>query len=574
MAGSGPQSPAAPGPDARLQRRLARLVGARLLLLLALFAAALALERGSEPEPAAREGLYAALASAFLSSVIFAALLPRIRRLGTFGALQIPTDALFVTALVHFSGGDDSLFGFLYLLVAVFGAIVADRRGAFSAAALCAALHGGVLAAIASGWLPDYGAPHAPVPVLLAFWSVHAGALLVVALLASHLARELLAADAELDQSQSRLRRLRRLHERIVESLMSGLLTTDPEGRITSMNREAERITGVTAAGALGRDVDLVIPGVRERVVARAMAGAAPAKLRERMPYRNRRGESLHLGLSGSQLLHEEGEGAGAVVIFQDVTRVVEMEAELRRSERLAAAGKLAADIAHEVRNPLAAISGSIQMLGAGETGGRDGERARLMQIVLRETDRLNGLITDFLQYAHPRAPKLEPLDLRRAVDEVVQMLEHACGAHAVVEVDVDPALRVRADAGQLRQLLWNLCLNALQAMSDGGRLRIGARRAAPGASQASPGPGRNERTEEGCTRVEISVSDTGGGIPPEIQDRIFDPFFTTRAEGTGLGLATVHRIVEGHAGTLRVESAPGVGTTFWVGLAEAEEAR
>jgi two-component system sensor histidine kinase PilS (NtrC family) len=559
--------------EARIQRRLARLVAARLLLLLALFAAALALERGAEPEPTAREGLYAALACAFLSSVVFAALLPRIRRIGTFGALQIPTDALIVTALVHFSGGDDSLFGFLYLLVAVFGAIVADRRGAFGAAALCATLHGAVLAALAHGLLPDYGAPHAPVPVLLAFWSVHAGALVVVALLASHLARELRAADAELDQSQSRLRRLRRLHERIVESLMSGLLTTDPEGRITSMNREAERITGVPAAEALGRDVDLVIPGARERVVARAMAGAAPAKLRERMPYQNRRGESLHLGLSGSLLRHEDGEGAGAVVIFQDVTRVVEMEAELRRSERLAAAGKLAADIAHEVRNPLAAISGSIQMLGAGETGGRDGERARLMQIVLRETDRLNGLITDFLQYAHPRAPKLEPVPLRRVVEEVVQMLEHVGRDDAKVEVDLDSALRVRADAGQLRQLLWNLCLNALQAMPSGGRLVIGASRAAA-APQAPAGPDRNERTEEGCTRVEISVSDTGCGIPPEIQDRIFDPFFTTRAEGTGLGLATVHRIVESHGGTLRVESSPGAGTTFWIGLAEAGAAQ
>jgi two-component system sensor histidine kinase PilS (NtrC family) len=575
MAASGPRSPEAPREDARVERRLARLVAARLVLLLALFVAALALEGRGDAEPAARDGLYAALATAFLSSVVFAVLLPRIRRAGTFGALLIPTDAVLVTALVHFSGGDESLFGFLYPLVAVFGAVVADRRGAFAAAGLCASLHGAVLLAAARGWLPDYGAPHAPEPVLLAFWSVHTAALVVVALLASHLSREVRAADARLDQSQSHLARLRRLHERIVESLMSGLLTTDPSGRVTSFNREAERITGVAVAAALGRDVDEVIPGVQERAVARAMAGAPLAKLRERMAYRNRRGEDLHLGLSASVLRDEDGAVAGTVVIFQDVTRVVEMEAELRRSERLAAAGKLAADIAHEVRNPLAAISGSIQMLLAGD-GGEDarGERARLSDIVLRETDRLNGLITDFLQYAHPRAPRLEPLALAGAVDEVLQMLEHAAGPDVKVETRVAPDLRVLADPAQLRQLLWNLCLNAVQAMPAGGALRVAARRLAPGAPQGGVGDVRNVATEEGTERVEICVSDTGAGIPPESLDRIFDPFFTTRADGTGLGLATVHRIVEAHGGSLRVESVPGAGTTFSIELRGAREER
>jgi two-component system sensor histidine kinase PilS (NtrC family) len=575
MTASGPRSLEAPPQDARVERQLARLVAARLVLLLALFVAALALEGRAEAEPASREGLYAALATAFLSSVVFAVLLPRIRRAGTFGALLIPTDAVLVTALVHFSGGDESLFGFLYPLVAVFGAVVADRRGAFAAAGLCASLHGTILLASARGWLPDYGAPHAPGPVLLAFWSVHTAALLVVALLASHLSRELRAADARLDQSQSHLARLRRLHERIVESLMSGLLTTDPAGRVTSFNREAERITGVAVSDALGRDVDDVIPGVRERAVARAMAGTSATKLRERMPYRNRRGEELHLGLSGSILRDEDGAVAGAVVIFQDVTRVVEMEAELRRSERLAAAGKLAADIAHEVRNPLAAISGSIQMLLAGEAGDDSrGERARLTEIVLRETDRLNGLITDFLQYAHPRAPRLEPVPLAPAVEEVLQMLEHAAGPDVKVETSVAADVRVLADPAQLRQLLWNLCLNAVQAMPAGGALRVAARREAARPPQGASGGVRNDAAEEGTERVEIRVSDTGAGIPAESLDRIFDPFFTTRAEGTGLGLATVHRIVEAHGGNLRVESVPGAGTTFSIELREAREER
>jgi len=565
----------AAGAAARLQTRLARLMAARLLLSLALLAVAVAFQgigRGEVPE-AAERGLYAMLALGFLTTVVFAGLLGRIRHPGTFAALQIPTDVAIVTALVHFTGGDESLFSFLYVLLVLFGASVAQRRGAFGAAALSAGSHGVLLAAIYRGLLPDFGSPPgAGGPVLLAFWSVHSGALAVTALLASHLSRELQTADAKLDQSQSNLRLLRRLHERTVESLMSGLLTTDPDGRITSFNREAVRITGVPVRHALGRDVDEVIPGARERVVTPAVAGGSPGRLRERMPYRNRRGEDLHLGLSGSILRDEDGTARGSVVIFQDVTRVVEMEAELRRSVRLAATGKLAADIAHEVRNPLAAISGSIQMLMGDAPERPPGERQSLMEIVLRETDRLNALITDFLQYAHPRPPRAEAVKLGAVVEEVLGMLQHAPRPDVKIETQVDPGLRVVADAAQVRQLLWNLCVNGLQAMPRGGCLRVRATEVAE-PPQEVPGSDRKGRGEPGSARVEVCVADTGVGIPPEIRDQVFDPFFTTKEGGTGLGLATVHRIVEANRGSLRMESAVGVGTTFRILLPKAGEA-
>ena len=561
----------APRAEERSQVRVTRLMAARLVLLVALFGAVLALAGPGrdELETAATRGLYGALAAAFLGTAAFGALRGRIRA-GAFAAAQIAADVAIATALVYFSGGEQSLFGFLYLLIVVFGAMLFERAGAFGAAALCSSAQGLVLVSVQHGWLHDFGdTAAAPAEVLLATWCVHAGALLVVALLASHLARELHRADARLDQSRSRLHWLRSLHERTVESLMSGLLTTDLEGRLTSFNREAERITGVPVGHALGRDVEEILPGARQRVVGPATASAPGAKLRERMPYRNRRGEDLHLGLSGSILRDEHGAPLGTVVIFQDVTRVVEMEAELRRSERLAAVGKLAASIAHEVRNPLAAISGSIQVLLAGGDQRRAEERRRLSDIVLRETDRLNALITDFLQYAHPRPPRLEPVALARTVADVVQMLENAARPDLKIERCVDAALRVLADPGQLRQLLWNLCANAVQAMPQGGCLRIAAERAAP---QAVARGGRNAPEGEESAWVEIRVADTGVGIPPESLERIFDPFFTTKPEGTGLGLATVHRIVEGHGGTLRVESSPGAGTTFSIALREAAE--
>jgi two-component system sensor histidine kinase PilS (NtrC family) len=400
----------AAGADGRIQARLARLMAARLVLSVALFAAALLLQlgRGGVAWEASHEGLYATLAFAFLSTVVLAACLGRIRHPGTFGAIQIPTDAAIVTALVHFTGGDESLFSFLYVLVVVFGAMVARRGGAFGAAALCAGLHGALLAAEHGGWLPDHGS--AP------------GGDVSLALLGSHLTRELATADAELDASRSDLELLRSLHRRIVDSLLSGLLTTDENGRITSFNPEAERITGYGAAEAWGLDIDDVIPGSGAAVVSPALAGEEPSKLRLRLTYSNRRAEELHLGLAGSLLRDAGGRPRGSVVIFQDVTRVVQMERELRRSERLAATGRLAGDIAHEVRNPLAAISGSIQMLLDSDAEAPSPEGARLMEIVLRETDRLNTLISDFLQYAHPRPPKLEAMPLDLLLDDVGRM--------------------------------------------------------------------------------------------------------------------------------------------------------
>jgi two-component system sensor histidine kinase PilS (NtrC family) len=287
---------------------------------------------------------------------------------------------------------------------------------------------------------------------------------------------------------------------------------------------------------------------------------------RARQPYRNRRGEDLHLGLA-AYVLRDAEQARGHVVIFQDVTEVVEMEGELRRSERLAAVGRLSASIAHEIRNPLAAISGSIQMLSRRmEALEPAGEARQLMDIVLRETDRLNRLVTDFLHYARPGPPRRESLRVAELIAEVGKMFEAARPEAVRLEVDVPADLSVSADAAQLRQVLWNLVLNACQAMPSGGRLRISARPAAEPEPQGGSREGRREVAEKSCG-VEISVADEGIGIAPEVMERIFDPFFTTRREGSGLGLATVHRIVEEHGGSIRVESAPGKGTSVRVRL-------
>jgi two-component system sensor histidine kinase PilS (NtrC family) len=542
------------------------LLAGRLVLALAILAGALAVtaERAREGAEGPERGIYAMVVFAFAAIILAAGAQSRVRSRRVFAAVQLVSDVVIVSVLVHFSGAADSIFAFLYVPITVYAALLFGRRGAYVSSALGAADYGTVLLIARATASPESAVTD---PVQLAVWGVHAGALLIVALLASALSRERDRAGRALAERTRDLASLQRLHQRTVESLTSGLLTTDPAGVITSWNPEAERITGALASEASGRALDAVIPGARARALEAASSGE---KGRARLKYRNRRGQDLHLGLAGSLLRAGEGDPGGYVVIFQDVTKVVEMEAELRRHERLAGIGQLAADLAHEIRNPLAAISGSIQILEGSASGDESDESQRLMNIVVRETDRLNALITDFLHFARPAPAKPEPIAIAAVLADMAQIFESVLPVSVQLEVEAPPDLRVVADDRQLRQALWNLFLNAVQAMPDGGRLEIRARRCSP---QAGSGERRNE-FEEGSNWVEIRVADSGAGIPEDVLERIFDPFFTTKKEGTGLGLATVHRIVEGNGGHVKVESAVGRGTRFCLLMPSAERNR
>jgi len=541
--------------------------GTRLALVLATLAVALLFIGVGRPEARGAElGLYATLAGAGLSTVLLWAALPRVRRLAPYAALQLGLDVVTVSAVVHFSGGGYSIFSFLYLPVTLYGAMLFERRGAYGAAVASSVSYGVALwAAQRFGTQDLFGGPLPDSP-LFGLWFVHTGALLLVALLANALAGELRIADARLLERTVDLKLLQDLHERTVESLTSGLLTLDGEGYVTSFNPEAERITGWPSEAALGLPIEDVLPG------ASGLIRAAPtetSRRRSRLAYQSRRGESLHLGLAGSILRDASGDGSGHVVIFQDVTEVVRMESELRRSERLAAAGQLSADIAHEIRNPLAAISGSIEMLSRDDGRRDESQSRRLMDIVLREVTRLDELIGDFLEFARLAPPKPVAVELAALIEEVLEMFDASRPEGIEVICRVPREHEVWVDPTQLRQLIWNLVINAVQAMPEGGCLTLSSARTS-GAVQGPEATDRNEMTEE-TAGVELVIADTGGGIEPQVLDRIFDPFFTTKRRGTGLGLATVHRIVEASGGSLHVESAVGTGTAMRVVLPSAE---
>jgi two-component system sensor histidine kinase PilS (NtrC family) len=558
------------GREARERTGLTRLLAGRLVISVAVLAVALALVGVRDGAEDAERGLYGTVAAAFLATALSGLLLAfqRVRDPARFGAVQVGTDLVLLSSLVTFSGGRDSPFTFLYVPVIVYAARLFGRPGAYGCAAAASAAYATLLWAIEAGWLPTWPEP-SPGPRLPAFalFCLHSGAWLLVAFLASALSGDLHRTGRELERRKTDLGRLRHLHARTVECLTSGLLTTDRDGRISSFNPEAERITGLASRAAIGQPLAEVLPGVPEQIARLPETGRS----RSRLGFRRASGEELHLGVAASPLRDARGEPIGHVVIFQDVTEVVRMEGELRRSERLAAVGELAARMAHEVRNPLAAISGSIQMLRRGPGAGEaDAEGRRLMDIVLRETDRLDALLAEFLRFARPVPPKPSLVDLARVVAEVMEMFVGSCPAGIELVQEVPAGLEAFVDEDQLRQLLWNLLRNAVPAMPEGGRLAVTAHPAPM--PQDALARGRKATQGRGAAGVEIEVADTGSGMASEVLERIFEPFFTTRPSGSGLGLATVHRVVEANGGWLRVESAPGRGTRFRVWLPDAAE--
>ena len=552
--------------DRQVERLLLVLMGARLALAVGSLCIGIAFDSIGREMPATQwPGFYIAVALCFVATLVYRPFVGRIERPRAFAAINVATDLALVSALVLFSGGKDSIFTFLYVVVGLYGGVLFPGWGALACSFAGALAYGLVLVLGHRGGLGPALSTE-PFGVLVTSWLVHASALVAAAGLSGFLARELLRAGIALAERTEDLAQLRTLHQRTVESLKSGLLTTDLDGLVTSFNQEAQRITGLTRTQAIGRDLEQVLPGVRAM---QAGNSAVEPGARARMSYAGPGGRSLHLGVGAYVLRGASGVAGGAVVIFQDVTEVVAMERELRRSERLAAIGELSASIAHEIRNPLAAISGSIQVMQS-KRDTQSVESGRLMEIVLREVDRLDRLIGDFLQFARPGEPQIGWVSLADAVREVLEMFEVSRPVSVAIECDLHPGLGVHADPGQLRQVLWNLLLNAAQAMPNGGVVRIAAHPRGGRAPQEEVSGGRMD--DHKPVWAELTVMDQGVGIPADVVDRVFDPFFTTKPGGTGLGLAIVHRVIAEHRGVVRVErGAAGFSTAIRLSLPRAE---
>jgi len=470
---------------------------------------------------------------------------------------QIIWDILFVTALLVVTGGISSPFSFLYLLSVINASVLLARREAIYTASLCGILYGALLDFQFYGLLAPLGLTQAQAGqygAVYIFYTifVNIAAFYLTAFLTGYLAERALRSERALEEKAGDFAELSRLHSAIVTSLNSGLMTLDPDRNIKVFNACAEQLTGFAQSDVYDRPLEAVLPEflpvvgtIRTRSEVTLASGQAPTRI---------------LGCAATPLTDREGREGGIIINFQDVTELKKMEAELKRADRLAAIGELSARIAHEIRNPLASISGSVQIIAQDRTIG--GEERQLLDIVIKETERLNGLISEFLAYARPRPPQPMLVPLRRMVDDVRLLMRTDQRFERVsFRQEFDESIHVIVDMDQFAQVFWNIFTNAAEAMPEGGEITVGAERL------AGEGEG-NERK----SWVELSVADTGTGMSTGELASIFEPFFTTKRNGTGLGLATVYRIVEGHGGHVRVESTPGKGTRFLIYLPDTGE--
>jgi two-component system, NtrC family, sensor histidine kinase PilS len=448
--------------------------------------------------------------------------------------VQVVGDLLVASVLVFVTGVGDSPFTFLYLLAVIGASILLDGRGALVCAGASALSYALLLVAVKLRWL-ESPLDHAELSHSRIVFLIVSNllALVLIAVLAGYLTRQLSATGGRLSAREADLKKLDTLQRQILACMPSGLITSDARGHVTFVNRAASAILGLEEAQPVGEHVNVLLPG--------ALAHEAPARRRELSV--QTRGGTRTLGLSVSGL---EGTGdEGTLIVFQDLTELRRIEEDLRRADRLASLGTLAAQLAHEIRNPLAAMRGSAQLLV--QAPGADPTSARLVDILLRESDRLSKLVEDFLRFARPPPPLKQALDLRVLVAETVDMLCADPLADQIrVERDLEP-LRVPVDADQLRQVLINLLRNAFQAVGAGGTVRV------------------TLRQEQG--RGRLAIWDSAGSIPAAHLSRIFEPFFSTREGGSGLGLSTAHSLVRAHGGSLQVSSSPREGTEFLIQL-------
>lgn len=519
-----------------LSRRLKALTAFRALFVTVLLGSFYVFEIGYRIFPYPYEVLYLVV-FLYCLTIVYSLLLVRT---GTrlFAYVQLCLDVLSVVALVFLTGGIESWFSSLMILVVIAAAVVLGKRAGYVMATLSSVLFGSIVDLQFYGILPISFDPMLTEKDFLYNIFSHILALYLTAYLIGHLSFRLERATMGLEKRDIDLRELALFNREVIEGMPSGLFTTDLKGRILLFNRSAEKITGFKSASAIGREIGEVLPFIGKIGEKERLEGTLEGTLEGA-------GDNTVLTLTVSAMQDAKGENTGFIGIFDDLTEIRRMQEEMRQKEKLADIGELAANIAHEIRNPLASLKGSVEILK--EDAVSPEYKKKLMDIALGEMQRLDAIITEFLSYSRPKAIESSVFDLHQVLDETVEMLKQRDAEKVVFVKDFGGTMYIKADQQRLQQVFWNLGINAIEAMPEGGRLRIGT-------------AGRKEL-------VEIIFEDTGIGIGQESRKKIFYPFFTTKQSGTGLGLSIAYRIVQDHSGNIAFSSTLGEGTRFRIFL-------
>ncbi len=526
-----------------LRRRLSWLMGGRLLVATLLLGAtlfiALDTERGSSSFTP--RFLLALIVSTYAASLAFAIWLPRTRRLDYFAVVQTGWDLGLTTGLMYVAGGATSGFTFLYGANVLLAALVVGQRAAQVATVASLILYVICGLSLANGWLahpPDQPVARYLLSPLDATFAllVNILGLLLVAFLATNLAGRLRLAGGRLREAAAQAAELARLNEDIIRSLSSGLITTDTRKVVRTVNPAALEIFRTKPSRMCGRALDELL------VDHAALSDGTPrAEGNARRPD----GTTFPIGFSKTQLVNANGDVTGELFLFQDLTELTELKRTAERAERLASLGRLSAALAHEIRNPLGSISGSVQLVR--ESQALDAEERKLLGIVLREVDRLNGLVNTMLQVGRPTEPRRMQTDLVSLTVEVIEVAQRDARAPTVriALSHAEPAIMAWIDSDQIRQVIWNLLNNALAHTPPHSEIRIAI---------------RTERDTALWT-----IADDGPGVPASARGQLFDMFYSKRPHGVGLGLALVEQIVRAHGGDISVLSPPGQGAQFQV---------
>jgi two-component system sensor histidine kinase PilS (NtrC family) len=506
-----------------------------------------------EPDVVPRYVLVWLAIAVFFATLFYIAMMRVLRRFPTVQAyIQFIGDLILITGLVYFLGGATSPFSLLYLIIIAVASTLLRRRAGLTVASIAFLLYGSLILLLYSGTFPPASAGQEAISGVRLGYNlmVHGFGFYAVALLTYYLAHNVTRAERALEEKSEHLADLQVVHRDVIQSITSGILTTDLDGIVTSANHAGLEILDREEGEMVGHPIQesglFTVVQWGEATAASEQTG----RMRSEVEITHA-GKTRYVGFSISGLSDAERHHRGYIIIFQDLTRWRRMQEELRMRDRMVAVGELAAGLAHEIGNPLAAISGSVQMLSGSVDG--DPAQRKLIEILLKESHRLDRTIKGFLRFARPRERSSVSFDIARLLAENFELLknsEEVSDRHQL-EMELDPAsARLFADPDQVSQIFWNLARNALRAMPDGGQLRVVG------------------RLQGDWYRVQ--VIDTGRGMSEEQRTNLFHPFQSFFDGGTGIGMAIVYRIVQDHGGRLHVDSRPGAGTTITAELPTA----
>ncbi len=504
--------------------------------------------------------LYFWIALQYFFSLLYLVILFRSRSVRRLAIFQVLMDGFFVTAAVYLTGGIESFFSYLYFLVILGACTLFYRRGGLLTALYVSLWYALLLLLQGRGLIPFYpGTTFKVSPYSFHYYLYQLGlngaGFFFVGYLASLFSEESRKQSSQIESQKRDLNDLEERNKVIFENLDFGIITLNQKGLVLSINPAGEKVLGLSSPEIIQQPVGKIAAEL-ERPLEK---NGASEPERFEILYRNPRGQSLRLGFSMIRVNDFRSQGVGGILSFKDITQIKAMEERFRQVDRLALMGQMVAGFAHEVRNPLASISGSIQVLTDEIKGSESGER--LLKIVSREVNKLDTLLADFLTFARPAQTPVASFDLIELIHDTITLIKKNKKFPASIqwEVAVEPPLHLKIAKGEFSQVLWNLLINALQAVPDDGLIRIGARK---------------QDTDPYRGWVELTVRDNGPGIPPNELAKVFEPFFTTKEKGTGLGLSVVQKIVSDHGGLIRVESHPGKGAEFILLFPGIEENR